>query len=111
MGKFEFTKYYHRRYNPLTGDWVLVSPHRTKRPWQSKLEKLHAEERPQHDEECYLYPRNERAGGQVNPDYKDVFAFQNDFSALIPDIPEGKYENLVAYAYALLSSSIAKCYG
>lgn len=78
----------HRRYNPLTGEWVLVSPHRTQRPWQGHQEKRAAESRPQYDESCYLCPGNQRAGGKRNPDYDGTFVFTNDFSALLPDLPE-----------------------
>jgi UDPglucose--hexose-1-phosphate uridylyltransferase len=80
----------HRRYNPLTDEWVLVSPHRSKRPWQGQVEKPALEQRPQHDPECYLCPGNERAGGLSNLNYADTFVFQNDFSALLPDVPEGR---------------------
>ncbi len=77
----------HRRLNALTGDWILVSPHRTQRPWQGQVEKLPAEERPAHDPGCYLCPGNERAGGVRNPDYDSTFVFTNDFAALLPDTP------------------------
>jgi UDPglucose--hexose-1-phosphate uridylyltransferase len=90
MEKFEFTEHAHRRYNPLKEEWVLVSPHRTKRPWQGKVEKIAIEKRPDYDPTCYLCPGNERAGGLKNPDYHDVFVFQNDFSALVPEVPAGK---------------------
>ena len=73
----------HRRLNPLTGEWVLVSPHRLKRPWKGKIEKLPPQELPEYDPNCYLCPGNVRAGGIKNPDYKSVFVFDNDFSALI----------------------------
>ena len=79
----------HRRFNPLTGEWVLVSPHRAKRPWLGQVEKTPLENLPQYDPTCYLCPRNERAGGLKNPDYKSSFAFDNDFAALLPDeVPE-----------------------
>ena len=77
----------HRRFNPLTGEWVLVSPHRTQRPWQGRQEDTSGPGRPPYDENCYLCPGNERSGGQQNPQYTETFVFTNDFSALLPDTP------------------------
>lgn len=74
----------HRRFNILTGEWVLVSPHRTNRPWQGKTEKSGTEVREQYKEDCYLCPGNIRSSGAVNPEYKEPFTFENDFPALIP---------------------------
>jgi UDPglucose--hexose-1-phosphate uridylyltransferase len=82
----------HRRYNILTGEWVLVSPHRTKRPWQGKVEKTPDERRPTYDPQCYLCPGNTRAGGHTNEDYTDPYVFTNDFAALLSDSPDGGYE-------------------
>jgi UDPglucose--hexose-1-phosphate uridylyltransferase len=79
----------HRRYNPLAGEWLLVSPHRTQRPWQGQVEKLPPETRPAYDPGCYLCPGNARAGGHRNPAYEKTFVFTNDFSALLEDSPEG----------------------
>jgi UDPglucose--hexose-1-phosphate uridylyltransferase len=76
----------HRRYNPLTNEWILVSPHRTDRPWQGQVEKLPPESRPTYDPSCYLCPGNERAGGNRNPHYESTFVFPNDFGALLPDV-------------------------
>ncbi len=81
----------HRRYNILTGEWILVSPHRAKRPWQGKVEKNTASLRKPFDEGCYLCPGNERAGGIKNPVYTETFVFQNDFSALIKEASDFKY--------------------
>jgi UDPglucose--hexose-1-phosphate uridylyltransferase len=74
----------HRRLNLLTGEWVLVSPHRMRRPWQGQVEPRAAEHAPAHDPGCYLCPGNERAGGERNPDYASTFVFDNDFAALHP---------------------------
>lgn len=75
----------HRRLNQLTGEWVLVSPHRAKRPWQGKQEKASTAARPRYDEKCYLCPGNTRASGAINDDYPGAYAFTNDFGALVPD--------------------------
>ncbi|NDV20681.1 UDP-glucose--hexose-1-phosphate uridylyltransferase [Pseudodesulfovibrio sp. JC047] len=75
----------HRRLNQLTGEWVLVSPHRTKRPWQGQQEAPDMTMLPEYDADCYLCPGNVRAGGAVNPSYTDTFVFTNDFAALLPD--------------------------
>ena len=81
----DLQNYSHKRYNSLTGEWVLVSPHRAKRPWQGQEEEISPEVRPVHDASCYLCAGNTRASGDINPDYKDVFVFVNDFSALQDD--------------------------
>ncbi|MBE2193910.1 MAG: UDP-glucose--hexose-1-phosphate uridylyltransferase [Anaerolinea sp.] len=81
----------HRRYNPLTREWVLVSPHRTKRPWQGQVEKPPAETRPKYDPKCYLCPGNVRANGEHNPQYPGTFVFDNDFPALLRDTPAEEY--------------------
>ncbi len=87
MSALDWSDYPHRRFNPLTREWILVSPHRTRRPWQGQVEKGSPEKRPSYDPQCYLCPGNIRAGGQRNPIYTSTFVFDNDFAALLPDIP------------------------
>ncbi len=73
----------HRRYNPLTGRWVLVSPQRSQRPWLGQVDDVASESGPSHELSCYLCPGSTRANGSINPDYSGVWIFDNDFPALL----------------------------
>lgn len=84
LKKFKDTP--HRRFNPLSGEWVQVSPHRTQRPWLGKVEKASSADQPHYDPNCYLCPGNPRANGAVNPKYESTFVFENDYAALLPDV-------------------------
>src|SRR6267378_2507090 len=88
----EFRETPHRRWNPLLREWVLVSPQRSQRPWLGQVAKPAASPQIEYDPECYLCPGNARSQGLRNPVYESTFVFDNDFPALLPDVPEGRYE-------------------
>src|SRR5260370_36987360 len=89
---FDWNQDPRRRLNPLTRDWVLVSPHRTDRPWQGQLEKPTVETQSEYDPTCYLCPGNPRAGGVRNPQYTTTFVFDNDFAALKSNTPHERFD-------------------
>ncbi len=88
----DFNNDSHKRYNILTGEWVLVSPHRSKRPWQGKTEEQNNQKRLPYDANCYLCSGNTRVGGEQNPHYTDTYVFDNDFAALQKDIIPHQFE-------------------
>lgn len=100
----------HRRYDPLTGEWVLVSAERTKRPWQGDVMAPPREDRPAYDPTCYLCPGNERAGGARNPPYRETFVFTNDFAALRPDTALGRSEDGLLVAEGEAGTCRVLCY-
>ena len=96
----------HRRYNPLIGEWVLISPHRMMRPWQGQMEKKSNRVLPEYDPNCSLCPGNERNGGIKNPDYTGTFVFTNDFAALLED-PIKSIDKEIKNAKLFLSKEVS----
>jgi UDPglucose--hexose-1-phosphate uridylyltransferase len=82
----------HRRWNPLRREWVVVSPHRTQRPWQGQTEETTSIPAKQYDPDCYLCPGNTRAGGHHTPVYTDTYVFENDFAALKSDVVPAEFD-------------------
>ncbi|MCC7462838.1 MAG: UDP-glucose--hexose-1-phosphate uridylyltransferase [Gammaproteobacteria bacterium] len=100
----------HRRLNALTGEWLTVSPHRTLRPWQGRIEPPAAVADRPYDPQCYLCPGNARAGGVRNPDYTSTFAFTNDYPALLPEGPVAGSNEPLLQAQAMAGTCRVLCY-
>lgn len=110
MTRFSPDDHPHRRQNLLTGRWVLVSPHRAKRPWQGETGDPAPRDGATHDPACYLCPGNERTSGDRNPDYAGAFAFDNDFPALMPDNPAPESDDPVFRMAEARGTARVVCY-
>jgi len=108
MQEFNSNEHPHRRFNPLLNEWVLVSPHRAKRPWQGQNESVFSDELPEFDPSCYLCPENIRANGIKNPKYDDCFVFDNDFAAIIPDEVSFEHQEKSSFLKAIPERGLAK---
>jgi UDPglucose--hexose-1-phosphate uridylyltransferase len=110
MTAFDPHDHPHRRRNLLTGRWVLVSPHRGRRPWQGQTGDPAPRNTAAYDPECYLCPGNTRSGGETNPDYRATLVFPNDFPALMPDTPAPDGTDDVFAIEAARGTSRVICY-
>ena len=85
-----------KRWHPLRREWVVYAAHRNTRPWNFAARQQTVSDL-EYDPGCYLCPGNKRVNGDVNPEYKEIYIFENDHPVVGLNAPNPETDDLSRY--------------